>query len=147
MACNKLWGIVLCHYWVPNAVCARFFLPKSCDLITMSFQFSVMAGWCQDRQDSKIASWLIIHRRFYLDKDDFYFRAKVAGHNGYIRRSCPTSGPAPATIIITLILRNKNLALKPHLWFLIRNNEVVRRQMVGKATNVSSMHQDLKGKC
>ena len=51
-----------------------------------------MAGQYQDRQDSKIyGSRLIIHRRVDLDNDNFYFRAKVSGHTGYIRRSCALS--------------------------------------------------------
>ena len=31
-----------------------------------------------------------------LDNDNFYFRAKVDGHTGYIRRSCQTSDVARA---------------------------------------------------
>ena len=59
-----------------------------------------MAGHYQDRNDSKIYGVrLIIHRRLDLDNDNFYFRAKVAGHNGYIRRSCQTSDAARAMVI------------------------------------------------
>ena len=58
-----------------------------------------MAGQYQDRQDSKIyGSRLIIHRRVDLDNNNFYFRAKVSGHTGYIRRSCQTSDPARAML-------------------------------------------------
>jgi integrase len=59
-----------------------------------------MAGQYQDRQDSSIyGARLIIHRRVDLDNDNFYFRAKVAGHNGYIRRSCQTPDPARAMLL------------------------------------------------
>ena len=59
-----------------------------------------MAGQYQDRQDSKIyGSRLIIHRRVDLDNDNFYFRAKVSGHSGYIRRSCQTDDPARAMLL------------------------------------------------
>jgi len=59
-----------------------------------------MAGQYQDRQDSKIyGARLIIHRRVDLDNDNFYFRAKVSGHNGYIRRSCKTPDPARAMLL------------------------------------------------
>ena len=59
-----------------------------------------MAGQYQDRQDSKIyGSRLIIHRRVDLDNDNFYFRAKVDGHTGYIRRSCQTSDVARAMMV------------------------------------------------
>ena len=58
-----------------------------------------MAGQYQDRQDSKIyGSRLIIHRRVDLDNNNFYFRAKVSGHTGDIRRSCQTSDPARAML-------------------------------------------------
>jgi hypothetical protein len=60
-----------------------------------------MAGQYQDRQDSKIyGSRLIIHRRVDLDNDNFYFRAKVSGHTGYIRRSCQTDDPARAMLLV-----------------------------------------------
>ena len=59
-----------------------------------------MAGQYQDRQDSKLyGSWLIIHRRVDLDNDNFYFRAKVSGHTGYIRRSCQTPDAARAMLL------------------------------------------------
>lgn len=59
-----------------------------------------MAEQYLDRQDSSIyGSRLIIHRRADLDNDNFYFRAKVAGHNGYIRRSCQTSNAARAMVL------------------------------------------------
>jgi len=59
-----------------------------------------MAGQYQDRQDSSIyGSRLIIHRRVDLDNDNFYFRAKVSGHTGYIRRSCQTPDPAWAMLL------------------------------------------------
>ena len=59
-----------------------------------------MAGQYQDRHDSKIyGARLIIHRRVDLDNDNFYFRAKVSGHTGYIRRSCQTDDPARAMLI------------------------------------------------
>ena len=59
-----------------------------------------MAGQYQDRQDSSIyGSRLIIHRRVDLDNDNFYFRAKVSGHTGYIRRSCQTPDPARAMLL------------------------------------------------
>ena len=59
-----------------------------------------MAGQYQDRQDSKLyGSRLIIHRRVDLDNDNFYFRAKVDGHTGYIRRSCQTSDVTRAMIV------------------------------------------------
>jgi len=59
-----------------------------------------MAGQYQDRQDSKIyGSRLIIHRRVDLENDNFYFRAKVSGHTGYIRRSCQTDDPARAMLL------------------------------------------------
>ena len=59
-----------------------------------------MAGQYQDRQDSKIfGSRLIIHRRVDLDNDNFYFRAKVDGHTGYIRRSCQTLDGARAMVV------------------------------------------------
>jgi len=59
-----------------------------------------MAGQYQNRQDSSIyGSRLIIHRRVDLDNDNFYFRAKVSGHTGYIRRSCQTSDPARAMLL------------------------------------------------
>jgi len=59
-----------------------------------------MAGQYQDRQDSKLyGSRLIIHRRVDLDNDNFYFRAKVDGHTGYIRRSCQTSDVARAMMV------------------------------------------------
>ena len=59
-----------------------------------------MAGQYQDRQDSKIyGSRLIIHRRVDLDNDNFYFRAKVSGHTGYIRRSCQTDDPTRAMLL------------------------------------------------
>ena len=59
-----------------------------------------MAGQYQDRHDSKIyGARLIIHRRVDLDNDNFYFRAKVSGHTGYIRRSCQTDDAARAMLI------------------------------------------------
>ena len=59
-----------------------------------------MAGQYQDRQDSNIyGSRLIIHRRVDLDNDNFYFRAKVSGHTGYIRRSCQTDDAARAMLL------------------------------------------------
>ena len=59
-----------------------------------------MAGQYQDRQDSSIyGSRLIIHRRVDLDNNNFYFRAKVSGHTGYIRRSCQTDDPARAMLL------------------------------------------------
>lgn len=59
-----------------------------------------MAGQYQDRQDSSIyGSRLIIHRRVDLDNNNFYFRAKVSGHTGYIRRSCQTPDPARAMLL------------------------------------------------
>jgi len=64
------------------------------------FQFSAMASQYQDRQDSKLyGSRLIIHRRVDLDNNNFYFRAKVSGHTGYIRRSCQTPDPARAMLL------------------------------------------------
>ena len=52
-----------------------------------------------DRQDSKIyGSRLIIHRRPEYKTDFFYFRAKVPGVNGYIRRSCGTDDAARAML-------------------------------------------------
>ena len=59
-----------------------------------------MAGQYQDRHDSKIyGARLIIHRRVDLDNNNFYFRAKVSGHTGYIRRSCQTDEAARAMLI------------------------------------------------
>ena len=59
-----------------------------------------MAAQYQDRQARKLyGSRLIIHRRVDLDNNNFYFRAKVAGHNGYIRRSCQTADAARAMLI------------------------------------------------
>ena len=59
-----------------------------------------MAGQYQDRQDSSIyGSRLIIHRRVDLDNDNFYFRAKVSGNTGYIRRSCQTDYPTRAMLL------------------------------------------------
>ncbi len=46
----------------------------------------------KDRQKSPLhGSRLIIFRRNDLDSDRFFFRAKVEGIAGYIRRSCGTS--------------------------------------------------------
>ena len=59
-----------------------------------------MVGQYQDRQDSKIyGSRLIIHRRVDLDNNKFYFRGRVSGHTGYIRRSCQTDDPARAMLL------------------------------------------------
>jgi len=66
-----------------------------------------------DRQDSKIyGSRLIIHRRPEYKTDFFYFRAKVPGVNGYIRRSCGTDDAARAMLFAEsayedLLVRNK----------------------------------------
>jgi hypothetical protein len=84
-----------------------------------------MAGQYQDRQDSKIyGSRLIIHRRVDLGNDNFYFRAKVSGHTGYIRRSCQTDDPARAMLLAEqayeeLLVRAKGgFALKSSCFYL-----------------------------
>ena len=51
------------------------------------------------RQDSSIyGARLIIHKRGDLDADTYYFRARIAGNKGYIRRSCGTNNAAKAMV-------------------------------------------------
>jgi hypothetical protein len=54
----------------------------------------------EDRKDSEIyGSRLIIHKRRIADNDIYWFRAKIAGVSGYIRRSCKTEDAAETMMI------------------------------------------------
>jgi hypothetical protein len=52
-----------------------------------------------DRHESSIyGARLIIHHRNDLDVDTYFFRAKIAGVKGYVRRSCGTDDVAKAMV-------------------------------------------------
>ena len=58
-----------------------------------------MLATYRDRKDSEIyGERLIIFRRNDLANDNYFFRAKIAGVGGYIRRSCKTSNAAEAMV-------------------------------------------------
>ena len=67
----------------------------------------------RDRKDSEIyGERLIIFRRNDLANDNYYFRAKIAGVGGYIRRSCKTSDASEAMVFAPaayedLLMRHK----------------------------------------
>ena len=66
-----------------------------------------------DRHESKIyGALLIIHHRNDLDVDTYFFRAKIAGVKGYVRRSCGTNDAAKAMVaaesaFVDLLVRHK----------------------------------------
>ena len=58
-----------------------------------------MPATYRDRKDSEIyAERLIVFRRNDWANDNSFFRAKIAGVGGYIRRSCKTSNAAEAMV-------------------------------------------------
>ena len=58
-----------------------------------------MSATYKDRQDSDIyGERLIIFRRNDLANDNYFYRAKIAGVSGYIRRSCKTEDAAEAMV-------------------------------------------------
>ena len=58
-----------------------------------------MSATYKDRQDSDIyGERLVIFRRNDLANDNYFFRAKITGVGGYIRRSCKTENAAEAMV-------------------------------------------------